>query len=207
MKKIIDLSQVIENSMPVYPGDNIVELMQDKNINSDQYNNFSIHTSMHVGTHMDTPMHMIDIYKTVDTYSVDHFYGNGVIINAYQEKVIKYKPYYEDLIHNGDIVFIYTGFEIYYGTPFYYENYPVLSLDFGDFLVNKNVKIVGMDTPSPDYYPFEVHKLLLKENIFIIENLCNLAPLLKENNFEVFAFPLKIKADASLLRVVARIND
>jgi kynurenine formamidase len=72
-------------------------------------------------------------------------------------------------------------------------------------LVEKKIKMIGMDTPSPDRYPFKIHKLLFENNIYILENLTNLDQLLNIDRFEVIAFPLKINADSSITRAVARI--
>jgi len=63
-----------------------------------------------------------------------------------------------------------------------------------------------MDLPSPDKYPFEIYKKLLNNDILIIENMTNISKLLTVNKFDIIAFPLKIKAEASMTRVVAKIN-
>ncbi len=59
--------------------------------------------------------------------------------------------------------------------------------------------------PSPDKDPFEIHKLLLGNKIYIMENLINVDKLLGIENFEVIAFPLMIKGDSSISRAVARV--
>lgn len=74
-------------------------------------------------------------------------------------------------------------------------------------LVRKRVKMIGLDTPSPDKIPFEIHKYLFQNNILIIENLTNLEKLIDGENFEVIALPLKIRADSSIARVIARTMD
>lgn len=71
-------------------------------------------------------------------------------------------------------------------------------------LVRKEIKMIGFDMPSPDKYPFEVHKCLFKGKILIAENLTNLEKLLDVGEFEVIALPLNIKADSSIARVIAR---
>ena len=55
--------------------------------------------------------------------------------------------------------------------------------------------------------PLEVHKTLLKtDNFIIIENLCNL-DLISDDEFEIFALPLKFEnSDGAPTRVVARIG-
>ena len=67
--------------------------------------------------------------------------------------------------------------------------------------------MVCMDSPSPDLYPFEIHKLLLENNILLAENLTNFDSLLSVNNFEIIALPLKIHADSSPARIIARMLD
>ena len=57
--------------------------------------------------------------------------------------------------------------------------------------------------PSPDRYPFTIHKKLLNNRIFILENLCNLERLAWGDDFKVIAFPLKIKGEGSMVRAVA----
>ena len=83
----------------------------------------------------------------------------------------------------------------------------MISKELGTFLVEKKIKMIGIDMPSPDRYPFEIHKLFFENNILIIENLTNLNKLLEVDNFEIIAFPLKIEAEAALVRVVARIDN
>jgi kynurenine formamidase len=65
--------------------------------------------------------------------------------------------------------------------------------------------MVGLDLPSPDTYPFVIHKLFFDADILIIENIANLSNLPQGCEFEIFAFPLNIMAEASLARVVAKI--
>ena len=62
--KYIDLSHKIDNDIPVYPGDIEVSLIQIKNIETDKYNAFSFYSTLHAGTHIDCPMHLLDEDKT-----------------------------------------------------------------------------------------------------------------------------------------------
>ncbi|QVK16830.1 cyclase family protein [Mycoplasmatota bacterium] len=207
MGKLIDLSHTIKHDMAVYPGDEPVILKQNKFYKKDYYNNFILSSGLHIGTHIDTPMHMSEDKLTIDEYPLNQFYGNGVLINAYQEKIVSYKEEYDSLVQENDIVLIYTGHSEYYGMKNYYEDYPILSERLIHFLIEKKVKLIGVDTPSPDKPPFLMHQELFKHHILLIENLCNLNKLINVKKFEVFSFPLKIKADASLLRVVAKISE
>ena len=111
-----------------------------------------------------------------------------------------------DKVQEGDIVLLYTEYDEFFGTDKYFENHPIVDEKLAQFFVDRGVKLIGIDMPSPDQYPFKVHHKLLENDILIIENLRNLKKLEGVKRFEVMAFPLNIRAEASLTRVVARIN-
>jgi len=203
--KIIDLSQNIECGMPVYPGDCEVTLSQTHVYSRDQFNDHMLQTGMHVGTHVDGPMHMTDINKYICDLELESFCGQGCIIHAQNENIIKLKDEYLDIIKGKSIVLIYTGMNYCYGEEKYYSNHPVLDMSFCEILVKNNVKMVGVDMPSPDKFPFEIHKYLLSNDVLILENLTNLDKINVDDNFEVMAFPLKIKSDSCMVRAVVRV--
>ena len=68
--------------MPVYPGDPKASLEQVAHIEKDTYNDHKISTVMHVGTHMDAPLHMIANGKTIDELDPAKFIGDGIVINV-----------------------------------------------------------------------------------------------------------------------------
>lgn len=204
--KLIDLSQDIRNSMPVYPGDCEVILTQSHLFNRDKYNDHRLETGMHVGTHVDGPMHMTDVNQYLCDFDLESFCGEGCIINAQNESIIKLKDEHMEIIKENSIVLIHTGMDRYYGTEKYYSEHPVLDMLLCEVLVNKRVKMVGFDMPSPDKFPFELHKYLLNNKILILENLTNIDKIKGSNDFEVIAFPLKIKSDSCMVRAVAKIK-
>jgi kynurenine formamidase len=116
------------------------------------------------------------------------------------------KPEYEKLVREQSIVLLYTGHDRLFGKPEYFDNYPVVDSDLCQLFIRKKIKMLGMDGPSPDREPYQVHKSLLTMRIYIIENLTNLGNLAEEKSFEVIALPLKIRANSSPARVVARIG-
>jgi kynurenine formamidase len=130
--------------------------------------------------------------------------GKGIVLDVSGMQTIQYLEAYEELISEGTIVILYTGHSQYFGQELYFEQHPVLSREFAELLVRKKIKMIGLDTPSPDEYPFEIHKLLFENGIFIAENLTNLEQLLDLAAFEIIALPLFIKADSAVARIVAR---
>ena len=203
--KLIDLSHVIADGMPVYPGDTETRLLQVRFLDTDKYNNHRLDINMHAGTHIDSPMHLTGCKQYISESPLEPFIGEGCVLDAREQPLITYKAEYETMVKEGGIVLLYTGFDKYYGTQEYYEKHPCLDMELCQFFIAKKLKMVGMDLPSPDRYPFAVHQALFANNIYLLENLTNLGQLLTVDRFEVIAFPLKLKADSSITRAVARI--
>lgn len=204
--KIIDLTHTFNANMPVYPGDPKSSLEQVAFIENDTFNDHKISTVMHVGTHMDAPLHMIADGKKIDAIAPDRFIGNGIVIDVRGKAKIDASVVDAKAISEGSVVLLYTGFGSKYRAEDYFKGYPELTEDFAQKMVDLRVKMVGMDMLGPDYdKPWKTHKILLGSEILILENLTNLDQLLSINNFEVIALPAKFNADAAPVRVVARI--
>ena len=198
----IDLTQTFGPKMPVYPGDPQSELKQITTIEKDGFTDHQLNTAMHVGTHMDAPLHMIAGGKRISEIGLDKFFGQGHLIDARGKEKIDVDVLAG--VEPGDIVLVLTGFSEKFHDADYYGKYPQLTEAFANKLVELKVSMVGMDTPSPDREPFVVHKVLLSQEILIIENLTNIEQLVGQS-FEVMALPLKLEADAAPVRVLARV--
>ncbi|MEI6677435.1 MAG: cyclase family protein [Mariniphaga sp.] len=204
--KLIDLTHTLHKSIPVFPGDDPVILNQVRTLGGDGYNNYRLSADMHIGTHIDGPAHMTTDKRLIADLPLDRFTGKGVVIDVRGEMEIQLKESYRTIIQPDSIVLFYSGLDQHFGKPEYFTAYPDISSELALFLSSRQVKMVGLDWFSPDHHPYPIHKILLENNILILENLTNLGRLLKETDFEVFAFPLKIEADSSIVRVVARID-
>lgn len=206
MTKFIDLTQPLTEQTPVYPGDPKTKISPSAVIERDGYNDHFVSFGTHVGTHIDAPLHMIAGGKTLDQFPIEHFVGNGVVIDASSaSKEIGVEHMDNQTIGSGDIVLFYTGWADRYQDPKYFEDYPPLSEALAQYLIERKIKMTGVDMCSPDKTPFNVHKILLANKILIIENLTNLDQLLGKK-FTVYALPLKLKLDAAQARVAARIE-
>lgn len=207
MAQYFDLTQALNSETPVYPGDTPPVINQVCSFGTDGFNLYHFSGSMHIGTHIDGPMHMSSDNRMIADFPVDHFCGNGLLIDVRGKKEIVIDTGDRDKVVPGAIVLFFTGWDRYFGSEIYYSEHPALTEETIDFLISRRVKIVGFDSPSPDHYPFPAHPRLFQNNIFIIENLTNLEPLGKFPTFEIMAFPLKLAADSSWTRVVAMVRE
>lgn len=205
MNKLIDLTLEFSDLMPTYGGDETSRLFLTQHVDTDGYTLHKLETNLHVGTHIDVPMHLIQHDQYISEYALDNFIGRGCLLDVRGQSVITYQETYEEKVKASDIVILYTGHDQYFGKSEYYHQYPVVDEALAEFFIRKQIKMMCLDSPSPDRYPFNIHKLLFNKGIFIIEGLTKVGQLLEVENFEVIAFPLKLRAEASLIRVVARV--
>ncbi len=204
--QIIDLSHTIYHKMPAYPGEKPSRLEQTAFLSMHGYNNHQLTTGMHIGTHIDAPLHMIEGGNSIDQIKPDQFTGRGVIIDCTKSGDGEIEDQIDERVSEGDIVLLYFSYARNFGSERYYYDYPVLDEQLYTRLAELNVKMVGMDTPSPDREPYAIHKLLLGRQILIAENLCHLDQLLAFKSFLITALPLKIMADGSPARIIATVS-
>ncbi len=204
--KYIDLTHTFNTEMPVFPGDAEAKLKQVSFFEKEGYNSFRVNTGMHVGTHIDAPFHMRADGKKLSEFPPEKFMGKGHLV----QKIHDFKEIDMDLLmsHNiqqDDIVLVNTGHYKKFGTEEYYKSYSEITMAFADYLIGSGVKILGLDFPSPDGFPYKIHKVLFENDILIIENLTNLDELAKYPNFNIIALPAKFETAGAPVRVVAQI--
>ncbi len=202
--KLVDLSYQFDNDIKVNPLDSPAFLIKEKSLKEDGFNLFRLETGLHTGTHIDAPMHLTENKKFINEYDLKNFCGPAVLIDVRGQDIIKYKDSFNSIINENEIVLLYTGHNKKYGKEEYFISHPVIDIELAEFFVSKKIKMAGFDLPSPDRAPYVIHKILLENDIMIIENLTNLDKLI-DKRFEIYAFPLNIQSDSSLSRVVAKL--
>lgn len=201
--KYVDLSVAINEDTPIYPGDPKTSIKPAGVLDKDGYCDHYLSIGTHVGTHVDAPMHMIAGGKSLDQIPVDQFIGRGVHIDVADGDFDAVK---DADIREGDIVLLRTGMGAKYHKPVYFDDYPAMSDEIANYLVQKKIKMIGVDTCSVDNKDgFPVHKILLGGDVLIIENLTNLEQLMGKR-FRLFALPIKLQIDGAPARVIAEIE-
>lgn len=145
-----------------------------RSLDKDGYELSMVKATMHNGTHIDVKKHMFD-GKNICDYDISKFILKAVV----SENIDKF----------SDAVIIPMSRK--------------LNIDEAKRIVDNNVKMLIIDDDSPDDYPFVVHKYLLQNDVIIVENACNLEKIKDWEDFYIIALPLRIKAEASLTRLVA----
>ena len=114
-------------------------------------------------------------------------------------------------VQPGSFVMIRTGWEQFWGHPEKYRNnhlFPSVSQDVAEFLLERQIVGLGIDTLSPDRpedgYP--VHAALLGAGKYIVENAAHLSGFPPIGSF-ILALPIKIKGGTEApVRLIALLN-
>jgi len=200
---IIDLTLDLDNSTPVTSYSQKPDFKQASTIEKQGYNEKRICFNSHFGTHIDAPAHMIKGGKTLSDFPIETFVGECIVLDARDQNPIDIDV---SGVKQGDIVFFYTNHIKNLNTEEYFkESSPVLSEALAQKLVEKKIRIVGLDSWTPDHKPYKLHDLFLGNDIMIVENLTNLDKIVGKR-CTCYVLPLKVKdADGAPCRIIAQI--
>jgi kynurenine formamidase len=212
IKKIIDLSNTIYPALPGYPGLQEVEVNRLFSAAEDGFTVHELRMHTHSGTHMDAPMHFEVDGISLDQIPLENLMGEAALVNLPNKKE-KEGITASDLeehgkhIKEGDIVVLNTGWYKKRGPgETWQENFPYITKEAAEWLVNKKVKGVGTDTVAIDMFgspDFAAHHTLFAVDIYVIEELYNLDEIGKDRFF-ISIMPLNIPGvDASPVRAIA----
>lgn len=233
--KWIDLSHPFSKETLYWPnnpeGFRMDTLFEGQTAGGYYYASFGFCAPEHGGTHLDAPVHFAEGRKPVDQLSLDQLAGPAVVIDV-SARALGNRDY---LISTADIaewektngaipgaaiLMFRTGYGKFYPDPQQYFgtdqkgdsaiallHFPGIDTALATWLVkNRQIKAVGIDTPSIDYgqsNDFKTHRILLAENIPAFENVANLDQLPVKNSY-VVALPMLIKnGSGAPLRIIA----
>ena len=222
MKRYINLSHAIHEGMVTPPASwhPVVEITQMGSHSVEGRESYKITFGTHTGTHIDTPAHMVaDAVQRIDNLPLDVTIGKAKLLNIpkgpFGKITVQDVKNCGTTIQKGDRVVINTGWYKKWDTQQFFQEYPYITLEAANWLVDKGVIYVLMDTPSPDDprkklvagQPNPVHIAFLEKGVYISECLTNLDEI-PSNEFELIVLPLLIKdADGAPVRAVAVVED
>lgn len=212
--RVIDLSHLILSGMPVFPGTPPVEIISESRLESDGFNELSLRLTTHIGTHLDTPHHLIESGADLNGIAPEQCIGTALVIDCRfvpsgsSLGIGLLKPF-EDSIASSDFILLHTGWSRFWGLPAYESGFPVLDDEAARYLASFPLKGIGIDAISFDPVnssELPVHHILLGKGMVLVENLVNLEHI--PSTGVVFScLPMPIDhGDGSPVRAVAVIN-
>lgn len=208
--RIIDLTHEIMEQMPVYPGTEPPKIEVVTTIDRDGFEERLLTMFSHTGTHMDAPSHIIKGAETLSDFDVSDFAGAAVLIDVRDMKSVDagYIRSHAHMLAKAEFAVLFSGWDRYWGSSAYFENYPVLTPEASELLCSYGLKGICMDMISidpADTETFDNHKIIFGGGMFVVENLKSL-DMIGEKKFLLTCLPMNIKGgDGSPVRAFASV--
>lgn len=199
----IDISPVIRPSTAIFPGDTPFKKHMNMSFKAGQHLDLShIETTVHIGAHTDAPCHYHANGETIDKRDLSHYMGLCQVIEVNVSRGSRIRP--QDLpegIKAPRVLFKTNSFP---NPDQWNDDFISLSAEMIKILAQKNVCLVGIDTPSVDPATdksLESHKAIYENDMAILEGI--ILNDVKPGLYQLIALPLKIEgADASPVRAI-----
>jgi arylformamidase len=202
--RLIDLSHAIENGMITYPGlpGPIICDYLSRRASRERYaagvefQIGKIEMVANTGTYIDAPFHRyaggkdlaqlpLESLADLDAVVIRTPSGSGRAIS---------RAAFGDVDLEGKAVLVQTGWDAHWRTERYLSGHPFLTGDTAEYLVSRQVRLVGIDSlniDDTDDLSRPVHSTLLGADVPIVEHMCNLASL-PDGDIRFSAVPAKV---------------
>jgi arylformamidase len=200
--RIVDVTRPVFAGMPVWPGDPPCRCGWSARLPGDGVNAAELSFGAHTGTHMDGPLHVLEDGTRIADVPLAACIGPAHVVDTEDAAEVGADWLSRHLPADCERLLLRT--RAWREPTLFPTTWPALTPDAARLLVDRGVRLVGTDAPSPD--PLEaadlpVHRILLHAGVPIVENL--LLDDVDPGAYELIALPLRlVEADASPVRAV-----
>jgi arylformamidase len=210
MSRYIDVTMPISNGMLVWPSDPPVEITIFKSpTKGDRSTVSKFCMGTHTGTHIDAPKHFIPGAAGIETIRPEVLIGPCMVLDVRGRGHVTpelLRPAFEV---RATRVLLRTGSTERQLADGFSPDFPALTAEGAQALVDYGVQLVGIDTMSIEIYHAAgapAHRTLLAAGIAVIENL--LLAAAPQGQYELIALPLLMTdADGAPARVLLKTLD
>ena len=214
---LIDISQTLRTSIPVWPGDTQYQCETIWHIDDQCPVNVSwLHCSTHTGTHADAPYHYDQNGKVMAHVALDAYIGECQVIDLSHLNIKGQGIEGKSISLNDCQALINTQtdsikrvlFKTYQSFPTdeWDENFVSISQEVINWLGQVGCILVGIDSPSLDPQNSKnlaAHNAIKEQGMAILEGL--VFDQVSAGKYELIALPLKLaNLDASPVRAILR---
>jgi arylformamidase len=204
----IDISVPLRNGMVTWPEDEPFERAPTLQIAGGGPCNLSqISTTVHIGTHVDAPLHYLPGGAGIETMPISATVGRARVIEIRDPQLITTSELEQHHLAKGErVLFKTTNSMRCWKTDDFHKEYVSIEPEAARYLAECHVQTVGVDYLSVGGFEHggpETHRILLGAGIWIIEGLQleNVEP----GEYELLCLPLKIiGSDGAPARAVLR---
>ncbi len=154
--RFVELGHEWGHGVPVWPGDAEVQIVRGVNHARDGVMSHKIVTNMHVSTHVNAPIHLVQGGAFVGDLPIYRFFGTGVVLSIRKGRwdlvTVADLEQARPGVQKGDIVLIVTGWhQKFSDSQEYFGEAPGLAKEAAKWLLDKGAILVGIDTPAIDH--------------------------------------------------------
>jgi kynurenine formamidase len=167
----------------------------------------------HFGTHADAHSHFLPAGRPIDRMDPAAYVGPAAVLDVRRrpDRARVTRPDLEAVWPEGPSprrVLLDTGWGDRVKGAAYFKNFPGLEPEAARWLIRRKVILLGLDIPSVHSKEYkQVHQLLFRGDVAVIEGLINLSRLPRGGVFFV-GLPLALHGlDGSPVRAVAIVGD
>lgn len=213
--------------MTVYPGDPGVRCADVLTLEADGAAVMALNMGSHTGTHIDAPSHSVAGGRSINEVTLGELVGDALVLHLADRvgpgtriDAALLEPELERFVAVPRIVLLHTGWDRHFTTDLAFDH-PFLDRDVAEALWQRGMRVLGVDTLSPDRTAaeiagggaglglgleatpgvFPVHDVVLGGDGLIVENLRGLERL--DTLARVGFFPLPLTGDGAPVRAVA----
>lgn len=194
---IIDISLDLSSDLPVWPGDPKVALERVRKIEEGSNSNVSrLEMRVHTGTHIDAPVHFLPGKAGAEEVPLAILVGPAYVLQINEDcSVIDAKALEKVKIPSGitRLLLKTRNSKLWMeSVKDFREDFVGISEDGAGWLVNRGIRLVGIDylSISPYKKSRPTHEILLINNVTILEGL-DLSKV-NEGYYSLICLPLKL---------------
>lgn len=213
---LVDLTHPLRADMPVWPGH--PEFCQTPMASLERGDASCYHAlslGEHTGTHVDAPSHFIRSGASIATTPLTSFFGRMMTLASSDvlpdtavgpDRIFAWERRHER-IAPGDAVFFHFGWDrLWDADPVaFLRDWPGLSGEAAELLVDRGARIVGSDCLSIDRFgstDFPAHRVLLGAGVLVGENFARLGSLPSVCSLAALPLPI-VEGSGSPMRAIA----
>ncbi|AMM18086.1 MAG: arylformamidase [Pseudomonadota bacterium] len=209
-QRLFDISAPIDSNTPVWPGDTPVTLERVWKMEAGSPVNVGRMTlSPHTATHADAPLHYDQDGAAIGAVGLDVYLGECLVLAIKPRGSHVSVEEIESALRSAQLqlaprVLIRTYAKA--PTAKWDSEFAAISADAIDWLAERGVRLIGVDTPSLDpqesktmdaHHRVRAHKMAILEGLILDD--------VRNGTYELIALPLKLNTlDASPVRAILR---
>lgn len=207
MSDWIDISVPLFNGMVGWPGDPPyhAEFASDMK-RGDDYNLTRIATSVHIGTHMDAPLHFVDGAATIDQAPLDALIGPARVIRIDDQHAVTAAEVERAAVQPGERILFRTRNSNHAWVDREFDKqFVAISPEAAELLAQIRPVFIGIDYLSIGSFDNggPPHRSILGAGIWVVEGLD--LTRIEPGHYDMICLPIKLKgAEGAPARVVLR---